>query len=114
MTYKPIPAGACKVKVLLWSCGDDCCCKQFSIYVYFPYTHPNATAYAKSKQGTWGYKLWEGKFTSDPDYDDVDELREELVEACKHYEIPLIGIENNFIWDWEGECDIKNEQRKEV
>ena len=89
--YKPIPEKATKIWLGCWGCGDPECCDAYYIEI-------------RSDMG----QLWESSWGSylgfEKGFDEeIQEIREETILACKFYEITPINIEDDCIYDWEGE-----------
>ena len=95
MTYALIPKGTEKIYLEMWGCGPECC----DTYV--------ARIYANVKGEMLRRELWESKWYTfwycEGGKDNIFELRQEVIEVASHYDIELVDIDDNCIWDWEGE-----------
>lgn len=96
--YKSIPQNADKVYLEIWSCGPECCgAAHFNIWAHVP-------------GHVMRYELWTSDtffYDWDDDYKErLQDLREEVIEAAQRYEIELIDIDEDCLWDWEGERKI--------
>jgi hypothetical protein len=94
--YKPVPAGAIKLELDHWHCGDVCSCQSIRIMAQVtntPHWCPADVPYL--------VPVWES-FWFHPDEEEplIQELREKVEEACKHY--GLTPILEGGPWDWEG------------
>ena len=94
--YKPIPENANKVYLEIWSCGPECC----------GLAHFNVWAEVEGHPVRYG--LWSSDTVcyEDLNKDETQELREETLEAGKHYGLTMVDIEEDCIWDWEGRRNI--------
>lgn len=91
--YNSIPQNTKKIYLEIWSCGPECCgAAHFNIWANVP-------------GHVMRYELWSSStiFYEDHDKDEIQDLREEVIEAAAHYGIELIDIDDDCIWDWEGE-----------
>jgi len=87
--YKPIPKDAKLVYLGMFGCGPECC---DAVYVYI-----------RSDKVV----LWESDslyFSLDGSYkEELEQLRKDTIAACEYYGIIPIDIDDDCVYDWEGE-----------
>lgn len=95
--YKPIPQNSIKVYLEIWSCGSECCGM-----AYF-------NIWSQQKDNPYRNKLWSSYSVSYEDLskEELEELRQEVIDAANHYGIILSDINEDCIWDWEGSNEAK-------
>ena len=90
--YEPVPDSSSKVSLNRWSCEPECC---GAVYFYVR---------CKRQQSPYYETLWESDtlYYEDATKEEIQELREEVIEAANYYNIDLIDIDHDCVWDWEG------------
>jgi hypothetical protein len=86
--YAPIPSNSLGVYLDTFSCEPSCCGAMYFII--------------KSKNNQYPETLWVGDtlYYENATKEEIQELREELMEAANYYCITLIDIDSDCIWDW--------------
>jgi len=95
--YQPISEWAERLYLDVWSCGPECC-GAYYVAIY---------ATVKDRCGT---QLWESEWRTfwydGSDKEEIAELRQEVIAAADHYGIKLVDIDDDCIYDWEGERNL--------
>lgn len=110
--YSTIPKDTKRVYIDYWGCGDDCCCQRIKIFAELntPYY---VGALLCNRECLWE-STWINAYWDMPDdyKKDLDDLRKEVLEACRHYSIvPNLDDE---IYDWEGQNVLVEDIDEEV
>ena len=89
--YEPVPENSDIVYLDYTSCEPSCCGA-----IHF-------VIYSESVDINFRKALWESDTLYYEDYtkEELEELRLEVKEAAKYYNIELVDIEEDCPWDWE-------------
>lgn len=67
----------------IWNCGDELCNCNRPVVEHVTPNHVAGHPWINRK------RIWEGTFISDPDYEEYETLRQELIDKAKSYNVTL-------------------------